>query len=269
MPKKNNPQLVKQLRSNISSIRFSFIGLPIVAVIFAGSGLIVIPAFNMLMALLMAPFFFTLLICSIFGLANGRAAWWFFSAISFFSLLALAGMSMVLLGLNVTSPFIATALLVVILIPSIFSWRWGAERFNAETMEHVLASKRIDIEKGVYSPFTFPFGLLQTKGSKRWFVIASTSGPLLISLTLIFGHSLGKYSPEGANLWTSACGYVGVLLSVYALRCALGEYAWIRRWEKETGRKMYISYVVDWRRFKEEEKKRNHAERARLNASKN
>jgi len=33
-------------------------------------------------------------------------------------------------------------------------------------------------------------------------------------------------------------------------------YTGIWKWEKETGRKMYISYVVNWKRYKEEEKKR-------------
>jgi hypothetical protein len=162
-----------------------------------------------------------------------------------------------------------TGLYLSLFISCLFSWRWGASIYNPETMKEVLASKRIDTEKGTYSPFTVPFGVFKTKSSQKWLVLANTSGPLFITIAVVVAGVLGRHTPNLARLWGGLCGYVGVALFVGAIRAGLGEYSWIRRWEKETGRKMYIAYVLDWKRYKEEQKKREQAEAFKLHSIRN
>lgn len=262
-------QQVKQLKSNWNEIRFAFIGGILAALILGVPYAVIVPAFNLLIGSFISLSFLVLLISVIGALYEGRAFWWFLWGVGLFSLLALISVCAFITFFELKNPYILISSLGILFIFSFFSWRQGARRFGSETMQHVLASKRIDLERGTYSPFTFPFGILATKESKKWFILANTCGPLAISLTLIFGNWLGKYAPKTENLWTALCGYLGTILSVYVIRTALGEYAWIRRWEKETGRKMYISYVVDWKRYKEEEKKRKQAEQSKLDSSRN
>jgi hypothetical protein len=64
-------------------------------------------------------------------------------------------------------------------------------------------------------------------------------------------------------------GYISLVLFIGCIRAGLGEYSWIRRWEKETGRKMNIAYVVDWKRYKEQERKRKQSEDAKLYSVRN
>lgn len=128
-------------------------------------------------------------------------------------------------------------------------------------MADIVASKRIDIEKGAYSPFTLPLAVFRKQAGCRWFILANTSAPLIATIAVVFGSSVSKHSPDIAGLVGAVCGYVAIVLSIGCIRAGLGEYSWVRRWEKETGRKMYISYVVDWKRYKEEEERRRQAER--------
>ena len=261
MTRNATSQSVRQLRSSLGQLRFTLIGMITITSLFC-LPFILIPAHrNALIALGFSPFLFFIATSALKSYYNGRTFWWFAFAISVCSLSVITFALGFIFLLQLRNLYFLTATLGLLFLFSILSWRQGAGCFTQEMMQHVLASKRIDVEKGTYSPFVFPFGILTTKSSMRWFVIANTAGPLVISLTLLFSHWLGKYSPKAENLWTALCAYVGVILFVYTIRTALGEYSWIRRWEKETGRKMYISYVVDWKRYKEEEKKRKQAQK--------
>lgn len=260
---------MKGLETDFKELCLSFIAGTVLLNLIGLLTIIFAPSHRLLVAMLTLPFMATVIFSAVMGLNEGRAFYWFAFWVSVFGLVVVIFTLATASLLNIKVAWVLGALCISLLISCFFSWRWGASIFNQETMKEVLASKRIDIEKSTYSPFAFPFGILKTKSSKKWFLIANTSGPILITLSVVLVGTLGRHVPDIGNMWGILCAYVSVVLLIGGIRASLGEYAWIRKWEKQTGRKMYISYVVDWRRFKEEEKKRNHAERARLNASKN
>jgi hypothetical protein len=198
-------------------------------------------------ALFTLPLFLVFLYAGVNIYYDGRAQWWFLFVLLFVFSLAADGLLGFFFFLKIENPYLLIGIIISLLISAMAFWRFGSDCFNAIAMQCVLASKRIDVERGTYSPYIFPVGILKTKNSKYLFTITNAGGPFIISLTLIFGHWLGVYHPKAENLWAAICSYVLVLLCVYAFRAGLGEYGWIRRWEKETGRTMYIAYVVDWK----------------------
>jgi len=259
----------EQLKSYVSDLRVSFIAGTVLLGLIGLAAIIFAPSYNTLVTAFVLPFILVLIISSVSGLIVGRAFYWFLFLISCFLLLGGIFAMALMPFLGLTNPSLIGALYLLLATSSFFSWRWGAGIYNPGTMKEVLASKRIDIERGTYSPFTFPFGILKTKGSKKWFVIANTSGPLFIAVAVVIAGVLGRRAPGIGDLWVGICGYVSIVLLIGCIRASLGEYSWIRRWEKETGRKMYISYVVDWKRYKREEKARREAEVTKLKSSRN
>ncbi len=249
------PKPMLRVRANLNELSGTFImGIVLLGFIVL-TAIFFSPDHHILIALITLPGLFLMLAAAVLGLISGRAGYWFLfvcaclEVLGVIFLMALPG----LLGIQntVTMAFFCISLIISCLL----SWRWGAGIYNAETMKGVLASRRIDIQNGTYSPFTLPGEVFNSKGSKKWFLIASASGPLLITSAIIFSKILGRYTPDLQRLWGGLWGYIVIVLFVGCIRAALGEYGWIRRWEKETDRKMYISYVVEWRRYKEKNRR--------------
>ncbi|MBI3313389.1 MAG: hypothetical protein HYZ83_04080 [Candidatus Omnitrophica bacterium] len=246
---------IKQLKSNLEDLQLSIIAVVFFGAMFGLMAIFIPENFNFTFSIFALMFWSGALISAFGGIVNGRAYWWFVNVNCLFLLCSLFSISMLVMIFNIKTVFEFLVLLMFFLPPCFFSWRWGASIYSFETMKEVLVSKRIDVEKGTYSPFTFPFGILKTKSSKKWFILANASGPLIITLSLVFGRWLGKLSPRVENHWGAFCAFALVVLFVGCIRAGSGEYSWIRNWEKETGRKMYISYVVDWKRYKEQQNK--------------
>ncbi|MBI3313391.1 MAG: hypothetical protein HYZ83_04090 [Candidatus Omnitrophica bacterium] len=247
---------IKQVKSNLNELTGSFIAGTILLSVIGLVAVFFAPAYNSLFASFVFPALLILIVSSVMGLINGRALYWFLFVITGIGLLGGIFLAGLLPILEMKNSILTFCFHFSLLISCFFAWRWGAGVYNQDTMKEVLISKRIDLEKGTYSPFTFPFGVLKSKSSQKWFIIANTSGPLFITVAVVLAGAMGKHAPNIGRLWGGLCIYITIVLFVGSIRAALGEYSWIRNWEKETGRKMYISYVVDWKRYKEQEKQR-------------
>jgi hypothetical protein len=190
------------------------------------------------------------------GLREGRVRWWFFFMMSFCISLSLFFVLALIPFLRIKNPSSLLLLYSPIPIFSIFGWKWGAKRFGADNMREVLASKRIDIETATYSPFVLPPGFLAKELSNKLVRFGLIIGaPSLAAIGASVGFFVEKNTTTVSHIIVIICVYVLVPIGIGASRAGLGEYAWIHRWEKETGRKMYLAAIVNWKRYKDEQDK--------------
>ena len=122
-------------------------------------------------------------------------------------------------------------------------WRWASHAYDADAVKESLASKRIDIQKGVFNPFSAPL-VPKIEKLNPVFLGAILVGTALILLpALVLGpHWTGRYLSEIKILGSSVCLYLFSLASLVFVSLNFSEYRWMRLWEKQTGRKITLKF---------------------------
>lgn len=207
------------------------------------------------------------LIALYFLFSKGHFLWFAIFLFSALSGLALSFAICLLKFANVDSR--QTALLVAAswLFLSPFMYWWGRRMYvsKGELKEAIFRAKRIDIEAGTYSPFRVPHDLYQTKWSK--FLISSYG--LVLTLALIIAgavsHFVSSRDLDPDHYLGTVAAYLVVPLVIAGLSGWFQEWKWLYKWEKKTGRKIYVKEIIDYKRLKE----RQQAERSKLGSSQN
>lgn len=122
-------------------------------------------------------------------------------------------------------------------------WRWASHAYDTDAIKESLASKRIDIQKGVFSPFSTPI-VPKIKNLNSIFMGAVIGGTALILLpVLVLGpHWTGRYLSEIKIFGSGVCFYLFLLASLAFISLSFSEYRWMRLWEKQSGRKITLNF---------------------------
>jgi hypothetical protein len=152
---------------------------------------------------------------------------------------------------NVASFQIMLLVVATWIFLSPFMYWWGKRMYisKGEIKEAIFRAKRIDLEAGTYSPYRVPHDLYQTKWSK--FLISSYG--LILTLALVVAgmvsHFVSSRNLDPDHYLGIFSAYLIVPLMVAALSGWFQEWKWLYRWEKKTGRKMYIKEIIEWKRL--------------------
>lgn len=235
-----------------------------------------------IMVLIICPFFFILslvditifsfllligitltLISSVLIFKSGRAVWWYILMSSFFTLFIIMAL-LIINSVKINSLFWNSLIYSAIALGSLVALQWASGIYNQAMMKIITNIKRIDFDSGTYSPFRFSTDMIRMKNKTFWLFIVSTYGPLFVSLSIFAARWMNKNAPEISNLWTLICAAIIVPLMIAGIRAGFGEYSYIRDWEKQTGRKMHLSYVVGWKLLTPAQKKRRRSSKKKV-----
>lgn len=141
-------------------------------------------------------------------------------------------------------------------ILSVVMWWWGSRVYcsSGEIKETVLRSKRIDLEQATYSPYHYPSDLFKAGWARSTVSLSVLVGGTVIGISVFVNHLLSSRNPEGESFWAAICGYILVLISVASISAPYHEWRWMRRWEKKTGRKIYVKEIIEYKRLKQKKK---------------
>lgn len=139
--------------------------------------------------------------------------------------------------------YLTPTLFVSFPVAAYLVWRWASQAYDANAVKESLASKRIDIQKGVFSPFSAPL-VPKIKNLKPIFIGLMLTGTGLILLpALILGpHWTGRYLSEIKIFGSGVCLYLFLLASLAFIGLSFSEYRWMRLWEKQSGRKITLNF---------------------------
>ena len=136
-------------------------------------------------------------------------------------------------------------------------WWWGSRIFceaNGEIKEAVFRSKRIDLERQTYSPYLFPGNLFRAGWARKSVALSTAIGGAAIGLSVYVSHLVNTRLPDAENAYGAFWGYLLVLLSVACISAPYHEWRWIHRWEKKTGRKIYVKEIIEYKRLQQAKK---------------
>lgn len=133
-----------------------------------------------------------------------------------------------------------------------FMWWWGSRKLclpDGELKEALFEAKRIDLEAATYSPYRVPHDLFQTKWSK--FLISSYGFVLTIALIItgVVSHFISSRNLDPGHYLALFFAYLLIPVIIYALSIWVHEWQWIMKWEKKTGRKIYVKEIIEWKRL--------------------
>ena len=113
-------------------------------------------------------------------------------------------------------------------------WRFS-KTYMEKAIEGIKQHGRYDFQQGIFWPFVMipP----ETKFG-QWLVAI---GPILGGLAIYLGFYFRVTHADIEKLVTGIMGYAVGFVFLFAASCAYYELQFIRRWEKETGRIMYVA----------------------------
>jgi hypothetical protein len=198
-------------------------------------------------------------IAGFFLLRTGYSAWFAFFISLLMVTIGFFGLSLLLILPKVESTTVYRWIGVSWFFLFPLMWWWGSRVYcsKGEIKDAVLKSKRIDIEAGTYSPYLFPDDLFEAGWARSAVALSATAGGIFIGLGVYLGHVVSTRSVDGELLLGAAVGYLLVILSVTVISAIYHEWLWIRKWEKKTGRKMYIKEIIEWKRLQANRKVTN------------
>jgi hypothetical protein len=132
------------------------------------------------------------------------------------------------------------------------TWWWGSRIFlsKGEIKEAVLRSKRIDLDDATYSPYKIPPDIYKSNWARRWLAFDSLFAGLAIGIAVYLAYLAGERSSGSESMYGAFWGYILVPISFLLVSSCFHEAAWMYRWEKKNGRKIYVKRIIDWKRLK-------------------
>ena len=205
------------------------------------------------------PSVFLLGLCAVMVWLRKQAFWWFLFVNVFILFTSGNFINTAVLDILSTEPkpthFIVPYLFIPLPITAYLIWKWGTTAFDTGWLSEIKKFekvKRIDFNKGAYNPFVLPF-LPKMKSLEFMIWGLSITGSLLIIIVpLTLGkHWTGRYVTESQLTGMYLMIFAFLLVPVFVLSTSLGEYRWIKKWEKERGRRMklisWLLKVVLWK----------------------
>ena len=127
-------------------------------------------------------------------------------------------------------------------VAGIAYWTW---RYYTPLMKELLEADcrtgRFDLDRGTFSllipPSLYEF---KTKVLRKATAILLPYSGVFIAIAAASGVHGGRKLLVGRDLGSGALSLFLAVMCVFAMTCAFYTYRWIRRWEKATGRTMWI-----------------------------
>ena len=120
------------------------------------------------------------------------------------------------------------------IILSLPFWKLS-ELYMNKMRERVIKYGRFDFENGVFYPF------LMVPPDTTLGKLFVTAGPILLGLMIYSGFHFRRTHPTMEGFIGDILGYLVGVIFLFASSCAYHELRFIRQWEKETGRTMYVA----------------------------
>lgn len=135
---------------------------------------------------------------------------------------------------------IASLFLIPLIAVALVTWQYYTPGMK-EPLEADCRTGRFDLQRGTFSLLIPPtFYEFKTPLLRKATAILLPASGILIAISAASGVHSGEKILVGKDLWSGVLSMVLAILFVFAATCTYYTYTWIRRWEKSTGRTMWI-----------------------------